>query len=787
MACKEKCKRLSALCLFLSAIVFSSGVAFCEEIFSAQDSTFHVQTTNVNYYLNSLIGEGEYYADNFYDDYLLTLEGRPVVHFTKKLGNIIDFYFYVENPSNLEVVEKFFAANEVVINEVSPKIIPAFIEYSKLRPRYDKRGVYSDVSRIIEKVSQIAIEPMLTEHSREKLDGALYRYLCSNGVVRLKDITKRPELFSVLVDKFYMLSTTCFYRAWVAIDSAKPYILTAKKKALDKGRPFKAKVFACSTGEEVITYAIEFLEAGIRNFTILASDINDSSLRFAKNMKYSNASFEQLPLHAQKKLRKYFEKNKQLNIWEPKDPDFFETRIKFINHDILNDLPGNLDKNFAPPYDLVSILNVLLYLENDAIQGKKNYWKKLLYRDGGILILHDKNHSILRRKLGDKWGFDNFFIVSDWTNIRDVRMTPSIKVARYEDEYKIKSEINFMRLTHGYAQSGQRKKALVICEDYLRFSPYSFIALPLTLEHYILEKRFDDARKIIKKIARTYIYPERMLSSLASLEVDRKEEKFLSNLKTLYQDFFLNHKTDPKRYEKLFDSVRPTSKKWGELRLILKASSFTFLQRYYIANQDTENIDRITLKSLAVIKEVLKEDSRYLITGRFLNEISRRYARYCIEAGQLDKLLNFNNRAIALYEVNFPNSNYIYVTDGLAFLNLNNAVIYDTLGRYGNKFEVAVENALVQYEKVLRHKENLGMSNLRVLYREVGHCRLFRGKLNFRRGNIAKAKEDFSKTLIYFERGLEIDPVYGRELLKLRKELFTLAEVYDIPLKLRKK
>ena len=762
-------------------VLFTAPSVFGAPQFSDSDTALKVEPTAVNYYLNSLVGEDEYYADNFYDDYLITLGGKKLLHFTRDCNTreFIDVYFYVDDPADLKTIHNYFTAHKGALDKISPKIVPAFFEYESLGPSYKESGIYDNVSKVISGVAQIDIAPVLSEHSRQKLDSAMYRYLCSNGIKSLKELPKKTKLFNIMVDKFYMLSTTCFYRAWEAIKTSREFVLEQAKRAKEEKRPFKVNVYACSTGEEVITYAVELLEDGITDFTILASDINDSSLKFAQNMRYSCRSFDQLSLWMQEKLKKYFKLNTKLNIWEPKDLDFFKARIKYMNLDILKALPKDLPAEFAPPYDLVSILNVLMYLDAPAVDAQKNYWKNITNPSGGVLVLHDRSYSILRRKLGDHWGYDNFYVINDWVNVHDTSLSADDKIKLYE-KYSDSQDISLIRLNNAYLYRHRQDKALKLCEDYLKTKPLSFVALHLVFEHYVSLKNVEKAKATIETLARIYIFPEKILDSLSALQADKKDQEFLSYLKKEYQYFIDHYQSDPSAREKIFDFTEPSSPKWDVLRLTLKAQAYAYLQRHYIKESDIPAAETMTKKCLQTVAAVMEKDKNFYIASRFADEVMRDMAHYYIIKGEFTKLYELTSDFALFFDAQVNSDDYIYILDGAGAANLYKCLAMDKLGDYSPEFLNFLDKAEGYYRRITPYEENLGFSNLRTLYQEIGHCNMLRGKYRMRIKDKEAAAKDWSKAFGWFEKSITMDPVYGRDVLKLRNELLDLAGRADV-------
>ena len=519
----------TAVLLFVFFWLFSDPLLFAQRILTGEENSWSVASTDQNYYLASLISESDYYDPTFYDDFLIRLDNKTIAHFTKVAGVVKDFYFYVTEPEDIAFVRQFFKEHQKELDDVSPKIIPAFRAYAALKPSYTEDHLADKVAALVKSITHTTLSRVVADSpSFKKMDLTLFGYLRSNGVASLKDIGLRPTLVNMLINKFFMLSTTHFYRDYAFIKKFRDALPPLKERAGKENRPLKLKVYACSSGEEVMTYAVELLDAGIENFTILASDINPASLEYAKEMRYPFGSFDRLPFAIQKRLKKYFRLNPSLNILEPMDPGFFKERIHFTLQDLLQPLPANLEKRFAPPYDLVSILNVLLYLEDAAVQKNKDYWAGLLNPDG-ILILHDAKYNLSKGWLDHQWTFKRFQSLNEWVNVKvNPNLSDQKKVTRLETLLDPNSQFSVTLLSRAYALTRQGDKGMRLCEDYLQKHPFSFDTQVSVLEHYEMGQNLPKAQQAMAALI--HAYPQQMttLSKRQQFSENLAERLFLS-------------------------------------------------------------------------------------------------------------------------------------------------------------------------------------------------------------------------------------------------------------------
>ncbi len=216
-------------------------------------------------------------------------------------------------------------------------------------------------------------------------------FILSQGIGNFEDLKKAPGVVEVVIRKFFVLGTTYFYRSWMTTREFKNHLGDACQSAEAQKRPLKFKVFACSTGEEVLTFAFELLEQGIDNFKIYGTDINLDFIESARRMFYKRESFERLPDALRERiLKKYFTKTGE--GYEIKDKPFFESRIRYDVLDITKPFPKSLPPEFSPPFDLISCQNIFLYLKPQVVPALYGSLFGLLH-ENGLFILVDKYYS----------------------------------------------------------------------------------------------------------------------------------------------------------------------------------------------------------------------------------------------------------------------------------------------------------------------------------------------------------------------------------------------------------
>ena len=83
---KNTSSKRSPLLLLSALWILLVSCASADPVFTGKESKIEVKPTNENYYLAALVQESQFYDPTFYDDYLLTLDGKKILHFTKVQG-----------------------------------------------------------------------------------------------------------------------------------------------------------------------------------------------------------------------------------------------------------------------------------------------------------------------------------------------------------------------------------------------------------------------------------------------------------------------------------------------------------------------------------------------------------------------------------------------------------------------------------------------------------------------------------------------------------------------------
>lgn len=131
---------------------------------------------------------------------------------------------------------------------------------------------------------------------------------------------------------------------------------------------------ACSTGEEAYSIAILLLEQGLKNFRIVASDINPKVLHAVNQGIYHESRLEQVPRYL---LLKYFLQEDDVH-WKV-IPDLRRyLAVKTVN--LVDPV------RFEPPFDYIVCRNVFIYFD-EASRSQALATLRRNLKPGGLLFL----------------------------------------------------------------------------------------------------------------------------------------------------------------------------------------------------------------------------------------------------------------------------------------------------------------------------------------------------------------------------------------------------------------
>ncbi|BAI80422.1 hypothetical protein DEFDS_0950 [Deferribacter desulfuricans SSM1] len=202
---------------------------------------------------------------------------------------------------------------------------------------------------------------------------------------------------------FILNNETYFFRNKDQIDKIIDYYKTQQIRG-----NLKILSFGCSTGEECYSLSIKFFLENINNYEIIGIDIDKDALEKAKKGEYTENSFRgNIDFY-----KNFFVKEKNKYLIK----SFLKTNVKFIE---INLLKENILKYFEEEYfDIILANNVLIYLDDKAINVVLNQLNQVLNKNGLFLTSKEESHIVDNSHIFTKDEFDNS--VFKKINIEDV-------------------------------------------------------------------------------------------------------------------------------------------------------------------------------------------------------------------------------------------------------------------------------------------------------------------------------------------------------------------------------
>ncbi|MFH1776471.1 MAG: alpha/beta fold hydrolase [Candidatus Omnitrophota bacterium] len=649
-----------------------------------------------SYTASAVLGDEEFVSDfELLNEHLLKFFNKPFLRYKINDGKLYDLYFLIQSPEKLKTLLYALghvdsAVWPVKAVETALKTYLAALENNTLSPY-----TYDVLKQRIRQRYKSVFFTELSSIDKKQLSDNLNNYLLSNGIVRLGKID--DKLLLTLTVKFYTLSSTYFYRNWADLKEFIKYLPQLTSQAKQEDRPLKIKVFACSTGQEAITFAIELLEHGIRDFYILATDYNPQVIDIAREMDFQEDYFLRLPEQIQQRLLKYFVKSDR--GYRIKDLVFFKQHIDFKVQNILDDLPNNLPKQFAPPYDLVSVQNVLMYIDREEVDKNIDKVFKVL-NTGGLLILTDTqydigsfyNHNIYAR----------FFRINHLLSQKFYETDNSEALIKlYTERLKQNPTIDlYFYLAFTCLHSGNLEKAIATLHEAEKLYPFSS---EISAQLAVLHLHADD-----KKSARKYLETALDINPLS-----------VDYYKTYVQ--LLRNKKEKLYYHKIIEALnKHLQKGLGKIETNAEAIEITKAARELLPRQYPA----------------------YL----FLGILSSHKANLYSKKGDLAQAKTSINQAIVYLQKALnqnPNFYYIYNELGKTYLNYAKLLCADNNYHQAKQyFDLAKQNA----DKSLALKTSVhGYNLLAGLYYERGIVDIELGQIENAVHNLDTAIDDYKK------------------------------------------
>ncbi|MDD2356275.1 MAG: protein-glutamate O-methyltransferase CheR [Thiovulaceae bacterium] len=181
------------------------------------------------------------------------------------------------------------------------------------------------------------------------------------GFQECLDFVKKDALLKQELIDYLTTNETYFYREYKQIEKLVENVKATHSDITILCAP-------CSTGEEVYSIVIAFLEANIphNRFSILGIDINQEVIEKAKNAVYNSKNLRNL---SQELIEKYFDFNGSHYILK----EFFKSSVDFRKMNIF-------DENFSSigKFDFVFSRNMLIYFDKETKVKAKDILENLL-------------------------------------------------------------------------------------------------------------------------------------------------------------------------------------------------------------------------------------------------------------------------------------------------------------------------------------------------------------------------------------------------------------------------
>jgi len=204
----------------------------------------------------------------------------------------------------------------------------------------------------------------------------------SDYVEYAKLLEKDPQEFSELFQKL-CINVTNFFRDSHVYSTFATHVLPvilSQVKTFDKIRVWSA---GCATGEEPYSLAILFSHALNDNgrIEVIASDVNQEAIQFAKEGKYPANALRELPEELRIKYFRLLHDNKN-NTTEYQVIEQVKNLVTFKVGDMLS----NQDKYF----DVIFCRNVLIYYAKETQEIIFTKFHKILKENGHLVIGMDE-------------------------------------------------------------------------------------------------------------------------------------------------------------------------------------------------------------------------------------------------------------------------------------------------------------------------------------------------------------------------------------------------------------
>jgi chemotaxis protein methyltransferase CheR len=248
---------------------------------------------------------------------------------------------------------------------------------------------FEEISRILYQHSGIT----LNSGKRELVKSRLAKRICATGtncfdeyLAFVKSDVTGVEL-RAMIDAL-TTNKTSFFRESAHFDYLREILLPKMCKTSSKIRIWSA---GCSTGEEPYTLGIvlrEYMpEIDLKDVKILATDISDRALAYARKAEYTTDKLDGLPREL---LKKYFKPvdDGENKVWRVNDSVrklVFLARLNLVEDWIIKG-----------PFQAIFCRNVMIYFDNPTRQRLVQRFWELLEPGGHLFIGHSESLMSLR-------------------------------------------------------------------------------------------------------------------------------------------------------------------------------------------------------------------------------------------------------------------------------------------------------------------------------------------------------------------------------------------------------
>lgn len=243
---------------------------------------------------------------------------------------------------------------------------------------------YEEFKKDVYKMTDINLDLYKERQMKRRIESLISRCDYNDYESFIKGMRQDKDLLRTFVS-YLTINVSQFYRnpnQWETLKSEMiPYLLE------HFGKRITIWSAACSTGDEPYTIAMilsEFVD--LSNIKIIATDIDDDVLAFAKKGIYNAKSLTDLP---SKYIDKFFHKIDNSNY---EICDEIKKCVTFQKHNLLKD-------RFFRDIDMVVCRNVVIYFTDVARDSVYNKFHESL-KDEGILFIGNTEQILRAREMG---------------------------------------------------------------------------------------------------------------------------------------------------------------------------------------------------------------------------------------------------------------------------------------------------------------------------------------------------------------------------------------------------